>query len=173
MKARSNYHLGLLAGMLLFPLPSISSAFQDEPSHFRGIKWGINVNDIPGLKFLVGYEEAKSYQRRNDKMRMGDAKIDSVSYIFYKDKFCSVYIGFRGRLNFQKIKEILIERHGEPHRPNETMETYIWRGDVVDIAFRYKEEISKKGSLIYWFKPIMQEKILDEKKKAAKRRPTN
>jgi hypothetical protein len=50
------------------------------------------------------------------------------------------------------------------------MERYFWQGEQVDIALWYSEEPSPEGSVIYWFKPIMEEKIADDEEKAARKR---
>ena len=155
--------------LLGFSLFSPLWAFQNEPADFRGIPWGTFLEDLPDMTYLAAIGDVKSYKRENDSMVLGSAQLSSVSYIFYKGRFCSVYVGFQGPSNFDGLKIGLLEAYGEPYRPSEEMEGYFWQGEKVDIALRYSDEPSQKGSIIYWFKPIMEEKIADDEAKAARR----
>jgi hypothetical protein len=146
-----------------------SWAFQNEPPDFRGIEWGARIDDLPDMKFLAAIGEVKSYQRESETLAFGKATVSSVSYIFYKGRFCSAYIGFEDQPSFDRIKKGLVQTYGIPYRPSEEMERYFWEGKRVDIALRYSEEPSQKGSIIYWFRPIMQEKIADDEERAARR----
>jgi hypothetical protein len=159
-----------LVVFLYFSLFSPLWAFQGEPSEFRGIPWGTLIEELPDLTYVAGIGEVKSYKRDNDPMVLGSTRLSSVSYIFYKGRFCAVYLGFQGESSLQALKETLLQIHGEPLRPSEEMERYFWQGEQVDIALRYSEEPSPKGSVIYWFKPIMEEKIADDEEKAARKR---
>ena len=156
--------------LLCFSLFSPLWAFQNEPPDFRGIPWGTLIEDLPDMTYLAGIGEVKSYKRENDSMVLGSARLSSVSYIFYKGRFCAVYLGFHGTSSFEGLKQRLLESCGKPYRPSEEMERYFWQGKQVDIALRYSHEPSQKGSVIYWFKPIMEEKIADDEEKAARRR---
>jgi len=158
------------AVFLFFFLFSPLWAFQAEPYDFGGIPWGTLIGDLPDMRYLAGIGEVKSYQREDESMVLGSTPVSSVSYIFYKGRFCAVYLGFQGSSSLEALKKWLFRTHGEPHRPNEEMERYFWQGEQVDIALRYSDEPSQKGSVIYWFKPIMEEKIADDEGKAARRR---
>jgi hypothetical protein len=144
-------------------------AFQNEPADFRGIPWGTLLEDLPDMTYLGAIGNVKSYKRENDSMVLGEIRLLSVSYIFYKGRFCSVHVGFQGPSNFNGLKTRLFEAYGEPYRPSEEMERYFWQGAQVDMALRYSEEPTQKGSLIYWFKPIMEEKMADDRAKASRR----
>jgi hypothetical protein len=155
---------------LCFSLFSPLWAFQNEPSDFRGIPWGTFIEDLVDMAYLAGIGEVKSYKRENDSMVFGSARLSSVSYIFYRGRFCAVHLGFQGVSTFERIKKGLLKTYGKPYRPGEEMERYFWQGEQVDIALRYSDEPSPKGSVIYWFKPIMAEKTADDEEKATRRR---
>jgi hypothetical protein len=155
---------------LCISLFSPSWAFQNEPRDFRGIPWGTFIEDLPDMGYLAGIGEMKSYKRENDSMVFGSAPLSSVSYIFYRGRFCAAHLSFQGVSSFQGIKKRLLKTYGEPYRPSEEMERYVWQGEQVDIALRYSDEPHKKGSVIYWFKPIMAEKRTHDEEKAARRR---
>ena len=124
------------------------------------------------MTYTAGIGEVKSYKREDDSMVLGSTPLSSVSYIFYKGRFCAVYLGFEGASSFEALSKRLAETHGQPYRPSEEMERYFWQGQYVDIALRYSDGPAKKGSVIYWFKPIMEEKVADDEEKAARRRGT-
>jgi hypothetical protein len=158
------------AAFLCFCPFSSLRAFQSEPPGFKGIPWGTFLEDLPDMRYLASIGDVKSYKRENDTMVFGSTPLSSLCYIFYKGRFCSVYMGFQGPSNFGGLKKRLVASHGEPYRPSEKTDRYFWQGKRVDIALRYGGEPSRKGSVILWFKPIMEEKIADDEKKDAKRK---
>lgn len=153
--------------ILLFP--NLLFAFQNEPEGFRGVKWGTNITELPDMVFQGSRGEKKLYFKKNDKMKIGDADIQSIGYFFYKEKFYNVLIEFSNLTNFVRIKETCDQLYGSGYRPNRFMEQYFWRGGNVTIFLHYNE-ISKEGMLSYQFKTIAEEEQADEKtnsKKAA------
>jgi hypothetical protein len=132
-------------------------AFQNEPDGFRGIEWAANISALTDMLIVESGKDSEYYCRKNDKMKIGDADIDQISYGFYKNRFYVVLVEYHGFLNFTKLKTILLEQYGKPDQPNRLMENYFWFGGTVDIYFDYNE-IFKKGYIYYSFRPIQQER---------------
>ena len=82
--------------------------------------------------------------------------LKSIAYGFHKDRFYFVYIRFNSIINFSSIKETLFEQYGAGVQDNKSKEEYVWLGGDVNISLRY-DEISQKGKIYYFFKPISQE----------------
>jgi hypothetical protein len=146
-------------------LPSISSAFPNEPSNFRSVKWGANISTLSDFKLIQNHSDYKLYIRNNEKLSIGSADIRNIFYGFYKDRFFLVKIEFIQKSNFMKIKETVSQQYGKAARPNEFLEKYGWVGKILSIVLNFNE-ISEKGSLTYYYIPLWKEKETDDKKDA-------
>ena len=153
--------------IIIFLIPSLLFAFQNEPNGFRGIKWGTNIAELPGMEMIYEDNDAKFYHKKNDKMKIGDAELVGIRYRAYKGKFYQVVIKYENLSNFMKIKETLFQVYGAGHQNNQFLEEYGWVGSTVFIHFSYKE-ILNKGQLSIIFLPIYKEKASDDKEKAKK-----
>ncbi len=142
-----------------------SYSYQNEPDGFRGIKWGSNIKTLRGMKLVEDHKDAKYYIRKVDKLKIGEAYLKSIAYGFHKDRFYFVYIRFNSTTNFSSIKETLFEQYGAGVQDNKSKEEYVWLGGDVDISLQYNE-ISRKGKIYYFFKPISQEEDRDKKEKS-------
>ena len=91
-----------MAGVLL--IPSMVFAFQNEPDNFRGIKWGTNINELLDMKSTETIGDLTMCEKKDDKMKIGDADLDIIRYLFYKDRFYAVLITFSTHLDFSSIK---------------------------------------------------------------------
>jgi len=153
--------------IVILIMPASLLAFKNEPDGFRGIKWGTNINDLPNMVLHSVDEDLNFYHRKNDKMIIGKADIQSIGYVFYKGRFCSVFIKFNDWSNFDILKETLWSIHGEAYRPNRFIDEYYWFWSDVSLGFDYSE-ISKKGIIIYNYEPITHQ-FNKEKKEIAKK----
>ena len=152
--------------VILLVVPQATYAFQNEPDGFRGIKWESNIESIPNMIFTSNGLPAgeKLYIRKNDKLKIGDAVLQNIFYIFYKGKFLGVYIGYKSFANFNRLKDTLFQQYGAGGQYNEFLEKYHWRGKRVDIFLDYNS-ISEEGSIIYSFKPLAEAEKAAEKEK--------
>lgn len=140
-------------------------AFQNEPDGFRGIKWGTNISELPDMSLSEDRGDSKFYLRKGDKLKIGDADIDRISYGFYKGRFNRLFIIYKGSLNFTKLRDTFFAQYGQGSKPNRFMEQYYWVGETVSIAFEHSE-ITKEGKIFYTYDFISNEKEADSKAKA-------
>jgi len=115
------------------------TSFQNEPDGFRGIKWGQHIKDIPGLKLTTTDNEGLAlYTRENDDLQLGDAKLISLHYAFWQDRFMEVQIkASPGQL--QALKNVLEEKYDKGFNPYGTfspIHDYSWYGPVAMIRFQ-------------------------------------
>jgi hypothetical protein len=158
----------LLLAMVLGLLVAVSAlAFQNEPASFRGIEWGANITELGDMGLIESEGNTRDYVKKNDKMKIGDADIERIAYGFYKGRFFSVMIAFKGYINYSQIKETLFQLYGSPEKPNQFMGDYRWLGSDVWITLEYKE-ILDKGIIWYFFKPIVEQKRADKKESSEK-----
>lgn len=100
----------LMSTILLFLCIFCAAAnAADEMKGFRGYTWGSTIEamreDDP--KLVEGHMGAmpgvKGFKRTDDDLNYGGIKADSITYTFYKGRFTSVSIDFRGFDNFEKL----------------------------------------------------------------------
>jgi hypothetical protein len=140
-------------------------AFQNEPDGFRGIKWGTNISELLDMSLSEDRGDSKFYLRKGDKLKIGDADIDRISYGFYKGRFNKLHIIYKGSLNFTKLKDTFFAQYGPGIKPNRFMEQYYWVGETLSIAFEHSE-ITNEGKIVYTYDPVSNEKEADSKEKA-------
>ena len=149
----------MLSGLVL--------AYQNEPDDFRGIKWGTSIEKLSDMALILDGGHLKAYTRNRDKMMIGDAKIDSLHYVFYKDQFYCVRVVFTDISNFNKIRDEFVRIYGEPERRQHYDRHFYWRGDKVSITLDY-DEYTEEGELGYKYMPVDFRIDEDEKTKAMK-----
>jgi hypothetical protein len=136
----------------------------NEPNEFQGIAWGTIYNDFCKLYTdVVIFKENAEYktkdvERRNEIKKLGSARIESILYYFFDNKFYGVEIITRGTHNSQLLLNHLASVHGDDFEYETTDLGYVyhrWNGITVNIETRY----SKKGDMMltYFYKPIVRE----------------
>ncbi len=96
--------------LLLFATLSSASAGEDMDG-FRGITWGSSLEAIQAIDsdLVVGMMGAmpgvQAFKRNDEDLNFGGIKADAITYVFYKGRFTSVKIEFRGIDSFEKLLE--------------------------------------------------------------------
>lgn len=140
-------------------------AYENEPSDFRGVKWGTNIEKLPGMVVTLDGGDLKAYTRKGDKMMIGDATLNSLHYIFYKDEFYCVRIEFKGFSSFSKIRDEVFRMHGKPGGEEYIERHFYWGGSNTSIKLDY-DDSTEMGELGYKFLPIDFQIDEDERIKA-------
>jgi hypothetical protein len=96
-------------------------------------------------------------------MKIRDAELNSLHYIFYKEQFYCVRIEFTGLFNFSRIRDEFIRIYGEPGGREHYDRHYFWGGNNVSITLDY-DESTETGELGYKYIPIDSRVDEDEKK---------
>ncbi len=154
--------------IIVIGLFSINSfAYQNEPDGFRGIKWGVRIETLKDMTKLYTKGDTTIYMRKNDKLQMGDTELQDISYMFWQDKFYSVYIQTKGYLDWSALKKVLFLKFGKGSQDNKYIEYYRWGlfsgKAAIDIKYNH---ISKQGTLMMRGNKIMNEMRQSKKQKA-------
>ena len=104
LQKRARMMLFLLAASLILSPPVF--AFQNEPDGFRGIKWGTNISELSEMGLIEDDGESKFYVRKNDKMQIGDADLERIAYVFYKDRLYGIMVRYSSSLNLSKFSDV-------------------------------------------------------------------
>ena len=127
----------------MFGLAGIGFTFQNEPEGFRGLKWGDPPTE--DMRYLQSIQEDKIYSRANDKMQLGNAKLTTIDYTFYQDRFSVVYLSFEGKENYDLVKTLCRGRFGEATR-EEGLYKFTWSGEEA-LVFLSWDPVKKEGFL--------------------------
>ncbi len=157
--------------VLLIILLSFFSQSQADPSKwdgFRGMKWGINFEDLndANMVLVLDANEVKVYRRLNDKLSIGDANLKELTYNFYKGRFFGIKIEAAGNNNFRFLKDAIFAYYGEGKPTAKIPNTWRWSPNLensrnVSMGFSYDE----KKEITNWsmsYTPILNE-IHDDK----------
>ena len=85
-----------------------------EPDGFRGIKWGTDLSDLPGMKSASVREsgfgnipEGKMYIRSQDDLFLGPIELTKIVYHTWHDKFYQVTLFTKGPENVSALKSFI------------------------------------------------------------------
>jgi len=100
----------LLKILLAVVIMSIASAAcAEDMDGFRSFKWGASIDAIRSEypQLVEGQMGAmpgvKAFKRADEDLNFGGIKADTIIYTFFKERFTSVSIEFRGIENFEKL----------------------------------------------------------------------
>ena len=96
---------------------------------FRGIEWGTDIKTLKdmsfGLEIKLPYGIIKYYSLKNDKLKIGDAKVLSIDYVFWHDKLFQISIGV-DIINMSALQEVLFAKYGNPRKEWLGCSEYSW-----------------------------------------------
>jgi hypothetical protein len=84
-----------------------SSQFSEgsEPEGFRGIAWGTDLSTVPGMTMVGKTRVSSVYQRADDDLTVGDAKLTKILYYAYDGKFYEARLFLKeGEKNWEALR---------------------------------------------------------------------
>jgi len=149
--------LRILTLMLILSALAVSALAGDyvptpPPSSFRGLDWGMTLEDAPDLFPVQKAGFKNTYFRKDEKMRFGKAEIVSVAYYFRDDRFYRAGVAFKGRVNQFFLKEMLMEKYG-PGRGIGFRYGWMWPNFSIELNY---DNDKNSGSLYYTFEGEME-----------------
>jgi hypothetical protein len=133
---------------------------------FRGIPWGTDKKELPDLVEGPKKGEVEAFTRREQR-KVGDISVENIYYLFYKGKLGAAMITFQGASNFSGLRDALSQKYGPPQTTDPVQKEYTWDLEDLTIFFEYSD-VKNKGSINYYFKPIVQQRD-DDRAKARKK----
>ncbi len=141
---------------------------------FRGLKWGTNIADVKGMVLEADAGNDKSYFRKEENLTVGDAKLEYITYYFYKGQFASVIMKVKGETNIDQLLKSVVAAFGSETMQNKPSENegrkYVWRetkNRPVAMLFHVKSEVGPTATFFMCYMPISAIKNADEDKAAA------
>jgi hypothetical protein len=146
---------------LIFGIAGVQSA-----EIFRGIPWGTDKKEIPDLVEGPKKGDGEAFTR-SEQRKVGDIAVENIYYLFYKGKFGAAMIIFQGPSNFSGLRDALSQKYGPSKTADRVQGEYTW--DIEDLTIFLEYSPAKnKGSINYFFKPIVQQRD-DDRAKARKK----
>ena len=93
--------------------------YLDARNGFRDLKFGQAISQCPGMRLVktdyrgIGGKNIKAYVRDADDLRIGTARLESIVYVFYKDRLMAVQISAKGEEDMSVIMGAFSELYGE------------------------------------------------------------
>ena len=123
-------------GTLAVAQPS-SFKSKAEPDGFRGLRWGTPISGLDDMVQVWEEGERTFYERKDDLLELGGAKIHRIVYIFWRGRFFEARVSILKDyenlqdefVNFRIVKELCFDRFGERRKPLLGKEQYSWYGD--------------------------------------------
>jgi hypothetical protein len=122
----------VVAAGLWILLPKGATAFQNEPTGFRGIAWGTPLSAVQSQMRPVGATPAgqdQAYVRIGDNMIIGGAALEKILYKFHNGAFSEAFIiAQKGPTNTAAMIAAFRYQFGEATRPRRSADDYVWQG---------------------------------------------
>lgn len=117
----------LVCGSTLF---ASNKSKMDKWEGFRGLKWGMNIEDInnPNM-ILVKISKDKLftlYTLKTDKLSIGNAKLKTIHYFFYRGKLFLIHIYAKGHSNFRSLQGAISAYYEPGYQPNKFVSKWEW-----------------------------------------------
>jgi hypothetical protein len=132
--------IALLATLAFAPAGNDAGNFKpgSEPYGFRGIRWGTPIAGLEGMIKVWEDGDSAFYEKKGDLLEIGGAKLHSIRYVFWQDRFIEARIVIPREYSssgdewthFRTIRNICFERFGEQRKPLLGHEEYSWLGDT-------------------------------------------
>ena len=92
------------------------SAFAEHepPTSFRDIPFGSSSSLLKDqIKLVENANGLKCYQKNKERLNIGDADLQEITYCYYKDQLYVVLLKFVGSANYGIISDILNQKYGD------------------------------------------------------------
>jgi hypothetical protein len=103
-------------------------ADQDKWAGFRGLKWGTNIANAPGMVLTEEDGDNKFYRREDDNLAIGEAKLEAIIYGFYKGRFSYLSVRASGLSNWVCLRDATFAMYGQGDKTNRFIERWYWYG---------------------------------------------
>lgn len=137
-------------------------AVGQAPGSFRGIAWGADLADAPGLEYVYSHKGVMNYRRPEERLSLGAVELGDILYSFYQDRFFYATMTVKpdpesGSDHFQALRDAYEAKYGKPRvRMTGDAENYVWAWPAMHIALiRYRD--GGGVEVCYVYDPVLEE----------------
>ena len=142
-----------LAILFLITSPANAAELSDG---FLGIKWGTNISELPDFIKLSEKGDVAYYRNPAKVYTVYEVENPSVIYGFYKGEFFATYIQVDTYTVFERVKNHLSEKFGEPKttlRVKTRQTIHRWKDQKIKIKLKLYE-LEGKMKLAFYYTPL-------------------
>jgi hypothetical protein len=120
----------------------------DSTTGFRGQNFGTSFSDFQGLTLEKDEGDLKLYTKKDDNLQLGPAKLETIIYHFFRDKFFAVSLHTKDRDNTLRLLRVAQAAFGQGNwRPNAKDDLdQTWLGNAAEAFFAVNPK-TEEGSL--------------------------
>lgn len=107
---------------------------------FCDLQWGTKLSSVDDMKkkqTISDLDDVIEYVRPKDILKIGDARLKSINYAFWRDQLYTVTIWTKGYPNFTALRDEVFKEFGPGRRIESTGERYLWSDTLSDIMLEY------------------------------------
>jgi hypothetical protein len=144
----------------------------DEKNGFRSHHFGDDLATFPGLIPIVSYgsTDIKQYRTPKENLQVGDAKLSTITYSFYKDRFYSVLVHANKRDNaaFDKLTAAATSLYGKGKEFSSGNGTG-WYGEKVNGSVSIEDSSGYKVPQLHLTSKVIEKQIEADKLSVGKK----
>ena len=140
---------------IMLALTGMSHA-DDIGQTFLDVKWGTNISELPDFKKISEKGDVTYYRNPAKVYTVYEVENPSVIYGFYKGEFFATYIQVGTYTVFERVKNHLSEKFGEPKTTLQmkTRQTiHRWKHQKIKIKLKLYE-LEGKMKLAFYYTPL-------------------
>lgn len=140
----------------------------DYLNGFRNRKFGTDISQFQDLTLLKDNGSQKTYASKTEQLKVGEGTLQSINYIFYKNRFMGVMLTAHGEDNRQYIYQVFVTAFGNGIRPPVAngYEEYFWTGKTTNarLTMRGRDDLELwigSNSIQEEYDKEVKEKVLE------------
>jgi hypothetical protein len=149
----------ILRGTLAFAVP-----MQNDPNGFEGIPWGATFSETDTFIKVEDAGRSQTYELKTGIPSFGPAKVESMRFVTFEDKFMRVTVRYQGKATHDQILTYLQSLYGSLDRtPGQIasgpVKFFSWTGFETDVNLRY--ETGTDRGIIFFESQELRRKITE------------
>jgi len=120
--------------------PSQKGSREIRWSGFRDLCWASGCSTLGQLQEIEsanGPAEIKKYVRANEDFNLGDARLNSIVYAFWRDQLYAVTLWTSGQTNYRELRKEIFNRFGVGLKHDQNRERYLWTDAYSERMLKY------------------------------------
>ena len=156
--------------ILMLIVPAVVFGFLNEPNGFRAVTWWSPVPSgwarTPAPQDMAfNIPSPDCWRNPKDELKLGDAKVEEITYLAWKGKICAVYIRFTSSA-LTDLKKACQAKYGGPENVGYgNVTSLLWRGPRTAISLDYDPKYPSAGALCFQAADLKQKRIDDDRSK--------
>ncbi len=137
-----------LATLLSLPA-ALAVEMLHDPKGYNNIPWGTSLAKSGDLKLVKTVERLSEFSLKNGLPLLGNAKVESITYVSIDEQFARVIIKYKGTATHHQVLAYLENMYGPLDRTPGSMmrglnQQFDWRGDETEVNVIY-EAVRDRG----------------------------